>query len=71
MAKSNGRAMTWRKHDETLGGHLQKVLDALQRLPGIAERNDHYLRVFAERQRALLDALAATPAQGDPARLTV
>ena len=65
MPKSNGRAMTWARHDAVLGGRLQQVVNAVQRLPGLVERNERRLQQFAERQRAVMDALAppTTPVQ--------
>jgi hypothetical protein len=59
--------MTWARHDAVLGGRLQHVVNAIQRLPGIVERNERRLQQLAERQRAVMDALAAPqPAQDQP-----
>lgn len=61
MSKSNGRAMTWAKHNEALGGRLQEVINAIQRIPGIVERNERRLEALAERRRAVMDVLSPKP----------
>jgi hypothetical protein len=63
MAKSNGRPMTWAKHNAMLGGHLDEILTALQRLPGIMDRTERYLQKYGERQRSLMSATAPKPSE--------
>lgn len=61
MAKrtSNSRDASWAAHDAMLDGRLQEVLDALVRLPGLVERNERRLQMWAAKP-SVMDALRPT-----------
>jgi hypothetical protein len=58
--KSNGYRTTWEKHNEMLGGRLQQVINTLQRMPRIVERNQRYLDMLTNRPQRV-QPIAVTP----------
>jgi hypothetical protein len=51
----NSLPSAWKKHNATLGGHLDQVVQALSRRPGLVERNERLLKAYAMRQSELLE----------------